>query len=87
MLSDKIKHNRGINMSHLNYNTKNRAGKHLNYEERIKIEALLKAGLKPEEIGKQFPPLLGRLHRYFIPNPLHVGAGEALHRRQLIHRD
>ena len=40
-------------MSHLNYNTKNRTGKHLNYEERIKIEALLKAGLKPEEIGKQ----------------------------------
>ena len=28
-------------MSHLNYTTKNRNGKHLNYEERIKIETLL----------------------------------------------
>ena len=40
-------------MSHLNNNTKNAKGKHLNYEKRIKIEALSKAGLKSEAIAKQ----------------------------------
>ena len=40
-------------MSHLNYTTKSRKGKHLNYEERIKIEALSKIGLKSEAIAKQ----------------------------------
>ena len=40
-------------MSHLNNNTKNRKGKHLNYEERIKIEALSKIGMKSEEIAKE----------------------------------
>ena len=40
-------------MSHLQYNTKNRKGKHLNYEERIKIEALSKIGMKSEEIAKE----------------------------------
>lgn len=40
-------------MSHLNYTTKNRKGKHLNYEERIKIETLRKMGLKSEAIAKQ----------------------------------
>ena len=39
-------------MDHLNNNTESRKNKHLNYEERIKIEALSKAGLKSEEIGK-----------------------------------
>ena len=38
-------------MSHLNYTTKTRKGKHLNYEERIKIETLSKIGMKSEEIG------------------------------------
>ena len=38
-------------MSHLNYNTKNRKGKHLNYEERIKIETLSKIGMKSEKIA------------------------------------
>ena len=38
-------------MSHLNYTTKNRKGKHLNYEERIKIETLSKIGMKSEEIA------------------------------------
>ena len=38
-------------MSHLNYTTKNRNGKHLNYEERIKIEVLSKTGMKSEEIA------------------------------------
>jgi len=36
-------------MSHLDYITKNRKGKHLNYEERIKIEALSKIGMKSEK--------------------------------------
>ncbi len=40
-------------MSHLQYSTKSRKGKHLNYEERIKIEALSKAGLKSEAIARQ----------------------------------
>ena len=40
-----------INMSHLNNNTKSRKGKHLNYEERIKIETLSKTGMKSEEIA------------------------------------
>ena len=38
-------------MSHLNYTTKNTKGKHLNYEKRIKIEALSKTGMKSEEIA------------------------------------
>ena len=38
-------------MAHLNYSTKNRKGKHLNYEERIKIETLSKTGMKSEEIA------------------------------------
>lgn len=38
-------------MSHLNNNTKKGKGKHLNYEKRLKIEALIKVGLKSEAIG------------------------------------
>lgn len=38
-------------MAHLNDTTKNRKGKHLNYEERIKIETLSKTGMKSEEIA------------------------------------
>lgn len=40
-------------MSHLNSITEQKKSKHLNYEKRIKIEALYKAGLKSEEIGRQ----------------------------------
>lgn len=40
-------------MSHIYYSTKNGKGKHLNYEKRIKIEALSKIGLKSEAIAKQ----------------------------------
>ena len=40
-------------MERLNNNTKIRKGKHLNYEERIKIEALSKAGMKSERIAKE----------------------------------
>ena len=35
------------------YTTKERKGKHLNYEERIKIEALYRSGLRPSGIGLQ----------------------------------
>lgn len=38
-------------MSHINNTTKNRKGKHLNYEERIKIETLSKIGMKSERIA------------------------------------
>lgn len=40
-------------MAQLNNSTTSEKGKHLNYEKRLKIEALSKAGLKSEEIGKQ----------------------------------
>ena len=40
-------------MAHLDYTTENRKGKQLNYEKRIKIEALSKVGLKTEAIAKQ----------------------------------
>lgn len=40
-------------MDCLEYNTKQRKGKHLNYEQRIRIETLSKAGFKSEEIGRQ----------------------------------
>lgn len=53
MLSDQTNITGGNNMSHLNNTTKSRKGKHLNYEKRIKIEALFKAGLKSEEIAEQ----------------------------------
>ena len=54
MLSDQTKQETGgINMSHLNNTTKSRKGKHLNYKERIKIEALSKIGKKSEEIARQ----------------------------------
>lgn len=39
-------------MDHLNNTTKRGKGKHLNYEQRLKIEALSKAGLKSERIGE-----------------------------------
>ena len=39
-------------MSRLNYTTEGRKGKHLTYEERIKIEALSKAGMKSEKIAE-----------------------------------
>lgn len=40
-------------MDRLNNTTEKTKSKHLNYEKRIKIEALYKAGLKSEEIGRQ----------------------------------
>jgi len=40
-------------MAQINNTTKNEKGKHLNYEKRIKIEALSKAGLKSEAIAAQ----------------------------------
>ena len=37
MLSDQTNITGGNNMSHLNNTTKNRKGKHLNYEDRLKV--------------------------------------------------
>lgn len=39
-------------MKQLNYTTINKKGKHLTYEERLKIEILYKTGMKPEKIGQ-----------------------------------
>lgn len=40
-------------MSRTHCTTKKQKGKHLNYEKRIKIEALSKIGMKSEEIAKE----------------------------------
>ncbi len=61
-------------MSHLNNTTKNRKGKHLNYEDRLKIEALIKAGIKPKEIGQ----LLGGRSERTIYRELKQGTVELL---------
>lgn len=39
-------------MDHLNYTTENKKGQHLKYEERQKLEALLKADVPLKEIAK-----------------------------------
>lgn len=56
-------------MSHLDYTTKSKKGQHLNYEERQKIEILLKAGHKPEEIGR----LLGGRSKRTIQREIALG--------------
>lgn len=56
-------------MSQINYTAKNKKGQHLNYEERQKIEILLKAGHKPEEIGK----LLGGRSKRTIQREIALG--------------
>ena len=61
-------------MSRLNNTTKTRKGKHLNYEDRIKIEALSKAGIKPKEIGE----LLGGRSERTIYRELKQGTVELL---------
>ena len=40
-------------MDRLNYTTKREKGKHLNYEDRIKIETLSKIGMKSEKIASE----------------------------------
>jgi hypothetical protein len=50
LLRDK-KSTGGSQMSQSNNNIQDRKGKHLNYEERIKIEALHKVRLKSSEKG------------------------------------
>ena len=74
MLSDQTNITGGNNVSHLNNTTKNRKGKHLNYEDRLKIEALSKAGLKPKEIGQ----LLGGRSERTIYRELQRGMVELL---------
>jgi len=50
-------------MSHLDYTTKSRKGQHLKYEERLKLEALLKANLSYDEIGALLGGRSGRTIR------------------------
>ena len=56
-------------MSHSDYTPKSKKGQHLSYEERQKIEILLKAGHKPEEIGK----LLGGRSKRTIQREIALG--------------
>lgn len=53
MLSDNKTLSEVITMGQIQNITKSRKGKHLNYEERIKIEALYRSGLRPSDIGLQ----------------------------------
>ena len=57
-------------MGQLKDTTKSKKGKHLNYEDRIKIEALYKLGLTPTCIGEQ----IGNRSRRTIERELVVGA-------------
>ena len=56
-------------MSHLDYTPKSKKVQHLSYEERQKIEILLKAKHKPEEIGK----LLGGRSKRTIQREIALG--------------
>ena len=61
-------------MSHLDYTTKSKKGQHLSYEERQKIEILLKAGHKAEEIGQ----LLGGRSKRTIQQEISFGKVQLL---------
>jgi len=61
-------------MGQINNNTNDRKNKHLNYEERIKIEALFRLGLAPIKIGEQ----VGNRSRRTIERELALGAVELL---------
>ena len=61
-------------MSHLDYTIKSKKGQHLSYEERQKIEILLKAGHKAEEIGQ----LLGGRSKRTIQREIALGKVELL---------
>ncbi len=61
-------------MSQLDCTTKNKKGQHLKYEDRQKIEALLKAGIKPGEIGE----LLGGRSKRTIQCEIALGRVELL---------
>ena len=50
-------------MSHINYTTESKKGQHLKYEERLKLEALLKTKLTYDEIGKILGGRSGRTIR------------------------
>jgi len=62
-------------MKQLNNNTKNRKGKHLNFEDRLKLEILFPLGLTPEEIGKR----LGNRSRRTIERE--IERGKTQHKR------
>ena len=62
-------------MKQLNCNTKNKKGKHLNFEDRLKLETLFPLGLTPEEIGR----LLGGRSRRTIERE--IERGKTQHKR------
>lgn len=62
-------------MKQLNCNTENRKGKHLNYEERVKLEALHTMGISAEEIGKR----LGNRSRRTVERE--IERGKTQHKR------
>ena len=61
-------------MGQIKDTTKDRKGKHLIYEERIKIEALFNLGLTPTCVGKQ----VGNRNRRTIERELLLGAVELM---------
>ena len=61
-------------MGQIKDTTKDRKGKHLIYEERIKIEALYRLGLTPTCVGKQ----VGNRNRWTIERELLLGAVELM---------
>ena len=61
-------------MKQLKYSTINRKGKHLTYEERLKIEVLYKAKMKAEKIGQ----IIGQRSRRTIEREIQRGLVEQL---------
>jgi IS30 family transposase len=57
-------------MGQIKYTTNNKKNKHLNYEERIQIEALYRLGLTPTCIGEQ----VGNRNRRTIEREISLGA-------------
>jgi IS30 family transposase len=73
MLSDKTNIMEENTMGQVNNNTMSRKGKHLNYEERIKLEALYKCGLSATCIGEQL-----HRHRRTIEREIRTGMVDQL---------
>jgi len=68
-------------MGQIKYTTNSRENKHLNYEERIKIEALHRLGLTPTCVGKQ----VGNRNRRTIERELLLGAVELMNSDLTMH--
>ena len=59
-------------MDRLNNTTKTRKGKHLNYEERLKIETLSKIGMKSERIAKEIVATIATINSMIIMVTMHL---------------